>query len=40
VKEIFDAFMVTAFVLFMVWLVVGYHHQRGHHKRGEEDGER
>ncbi len=36
VKDIVDFVMTTLFVLFMIWLVVGYHHQKGHHKRGEE----
>jgi len=35
-KETIDFIVTTLFVLFMVWLVVGYHRQRGHHKRGEE----
>ena len=35
-KEILDTIVTIAFVLFMIWLIVGYHHQKGHHKRGEE----
>lgn len=34
-KEIVDGIMTVAFVLFMIWLIVGYHHQKGHHKRDE-----
>ncbi len=36
-KEIIDTIVVILFVLFMVWLIVGYHHQKGHHKRGEDE---
>jgi hypothetical protein len=34
-KEILDGIVVVAFILFMVWIIVGYHHQKGHHKRGD-----
>ncbi len=35
-KEVVDTIVLIAFVLFMVWIVVGYHHQRGHHKRDQK----
>lgn len=35
-KEIVDFIMTILFVLFMIWLIVGYHRQKGHHERGEE----
>ena len=34
--EFLHSAILLAFVLFMVWIVVGYHRQRDHHKRGEE----
>ncbi|SMC09470.1 hypothetical protein SAMN05660197_1278 [Nitratiruptor tergarcus DSM 16512] len=35
-KEIVDFIVMTLFVLFMIWLIVGYHRQKEHHKRGED----
>ena len=35
-KEILDTIVTCAFVLFMIWLIVGYHRQKGHHERGED----
>ena len=36
VKEIVDFIITGLFVLFMVWIIVGYHYQKGHHKRDQE----
>ncbi len=35
-KEVVDTVITGVFVLFMIWIVVGYHRQRGHHKRDEK----
>lgn len=35
-REIIDTIVLILFVLFMIWLIVGYHHQKGHHKRDEK----
>jgi len=35
-KEILDTFMSAGMVLFLIWLVIGYHRQKGHHKRGNK----
>ncbi len=38
-KDILDIVMASLFVIFMIWIVVGYHIQKGHHKRGENSNE-
>ncbi len=35
-KELLDTLVTILFVLFMIWIVVGYHRQKGHHKRDEK----